>query len=224
MYQKYERVMCKTLLPRLMTFILLLSAQTAIAQKGQFLTADDFYAQSFNGEFQAELLWLNKSLLDQAEQILGHRFRGMRTRFKAQVQVRGQETVSRTAWIFEEIGKIHPITIGVVVEGRGQEPGEGVKASDQIVAVKILEFRESRGGEVRYRMFTDQFSTVALQAGGLPKLDQSIDGITGATLSVRAVKKVATLALFFHRQTSFSAFSKTTVLKKSDEFSGSIAE
>ncbi|MCV6604514.1 MAG: FMN-binding protein, partial [Porticoccaceae bacterium] len=69
-----------------------------------------------------------------------------------------------------------------------------------IEQVKILEFRESRGWEVRYPFFTKQFIGVGLAHKKRYRLDSHIDGITGATLSVRAVKKVATLALFFHRQ------------------------
>lgn len=165
------------------------------AQKGLFLTADEFYAQAFDGDYSTEMLWLNKDLLEQAETILNHRFRGMRTRYKAQTQA----GVSRTAWIFEEIGKTHPITIGVVVvsvEGK----------ADNIEQVRILEFRESRGGEVRYDTFTDQFIAVGIKDSDSNeyKLDRTIDGITGATLSVRAVKKVARLALYFHAQTPFS--------------------
>lgn len=165
------------------------------AQKGLFLTADEYYAQAFEGVYSAEMLWLNKDLLKQAELILGHRFRGMRTRYQAQ-KVEG---TGRTAWIFEEIGKTHPITIGVVVvsvEGK----------ADHIEQVRILEFRESRGGEVRYDTFTDQFIAVGIKDSDSDeyKLDQSIDGITGATMSVRAVKKVARLALYFHAQTPFS--------------------
>jgi len=174
------------------------------AQKGRYLSVDEFYQQAFGGEYKTEILWLNKYLLQQVKVILGHNFRGMRTRFKVQAPLEGQYVHARTAWIFEGIGKTQPITVGVVIEGRGQ----GEKARDQIVAVKILEFRESRGGEVRYNTFTDQFISVALGSGDPPKLDQSIDGITGATLSVRAVKKVVTLALFLHRQTEFSVISR----------------
>ena len=43
---------------------------------------------------------------------------------------------------------------------------------------------------------------MGLDEGG--KLSQPVDGITGATLSVRAVKKAATLALYLHRQTPYT--------------------
>ena len=79
-----------------------------------------------------------------------------------------------------------PITIGVVV------------AEGKIEQVKILAYRESRGGEVRYPAYTRQYLGASLTNKN--NLDQSIDGITGATLSVWAVNKVAALALYYHGQ------------------------
>ncbi|MDO3386649.1 FMN-binding protein [Gilvimarinus sp. SDUM040013] len=159
------------------------------AQRGVFLTPEQFHQQAFAGQGENQILWLDGDQLQQAQRILGHRFPGIRTRYVA--------GGTRTAWIFDEIGKTHPITIGVVVE------------ASEIVQVKILEYRESRGGEVRYDSFTRQFIGGSLiEKQPEPKLDATIDGITGATLSVRAVKKVATLALYFHSLTPV-AYSDT---------------
>lgn len=93
----------------------------------------------------------------------------------------------RTAWILEEIGKERPITVGLVID------------NGRLETVKVLVFRESRGWEVRYPFFTDQFNGARLT--NEHGLDRSIDGISGATLSVRALKKLARLALFLHNQT-----------------------
>ena len=92
----------------------------------------------------------------------------------------------RSAWILDEIGKELPITIGVAV------------ADGAIDNVRVLEFRESRGWEVRYPFFTDQFSNARLGSG--QRLDRKIDGISGATLSVRAVTRIASIALLLHDQ------------------------
>jgi Na+-translocating ferredoxin:NAD+ oxidoreductase RnfG subunit len=46
---------------------------------------------------------------------------------------------------------------------------------------------------VRHPAFTQQFSDAKLENN---KLDRHIDGITGATLSVRAMTAVVTLALY----------------------------
>ena len=69
---------------------------------------------------------------------------------------------------------------------------------NRIELVRVLIFRESRGWEVRYPFFTDQFVSVRLDSSG--QLDKSIDGISGATLSVIAIKKLTTLALLLHKK------------------------
>ncbi len=68
----------------------------------------------------------------------------------------------------------------------------------RIERVEVLAFRESRGWEIRYPFFTSQFSGLTLAPDGY--LSQSVDGITGATLSVRAVERVARLALWLDAQ------------------------
>jgi hypothetical protein len=89
---------------------------------------------------------------------------------------------TKRAWILEEIGRDKPITVGLIT------------ANGKILDVKVLIFRESRGWEVRYPFFTDQFKDTTLTAER--NLDQKIDGISGATLSVNALTKLARLALF----------------------------
>lgn len=157
----------------------------ALAQKGQFLTTEDFHKLAFPEQaMKWQTLWVNKTLRADMEKILNHSVRGLRIRYW------GDE--KRTAWIFEEIGKELPITVGVVVD------------SDRIDQVHIMEYRESRGGEVRYPFFTKQFIGVKLEKKqDRVKLNNHIDGITGATLSVRALKKVAVLALYCHQQTPY---------------------
>jgi hypothetical protein len=113
---------------------------------------------------------------DTSTQILGHPYPGLRIRYWVQQQ--------RSAWILEETGKEKPITVGLVVNGKVLE------------RIRVLEFRESRGWEIRFPFFTDQFNGVGLTAGN--QLDKPIDGISGATLSVRALEKLARLALYFH--------------------------
>ena len=86
--------------------------------------------------------------------------------------------------MLEEIGKELPITIGVTIR------------DGSITNVKVLEFRESRGWEVKYPFFTDQFRDASLDKKH--RLDRDIDGITGATLSVSAVTRIARVALILH--------------------------
>jgi len=125
------------------------------------------------------VLWITRSLREQISQILEHAPDALRVRYWGKKH--------RTVWILEEIGKERPITVGLVVD------------KDRLETVRVLAFRESRGWEVRYPFFTDQFHGASLT--GEYELDRSIDGISGATLSVRALKKLARLALFLHNQT-----------------------
>ena len=62
--------------------------------------------------------------------------------------------------------------------------------------LRVMTYRENRGGEVSTPAFTDQFDGVALAADGV--LDANIDGISGATLSVQALTRMASLALYLH--------------------------
>ena len=72
-----------------------------------------------------------------------------------------------------------------------------LKGDDRVERVKVLVYRESRGWEVRHDFFTTQFTGATLQAN--ERLDRPIDGISGATLSVRAVTRLTEIALLLHR-------------------------
>lgn len=159
------------------TLLVLLSA-TAFGQRGVYLSALEFRQLAFpDGSPEAAVLWLNDQQKKGAARILRHDFNALRVRYWRED--------GRTAWILEEIGKEEPISMGVAVE------------DGRIAEFSVLEFRESRGGEIRYPFFTRQFQGLSLSSGGL---SAPVDGITGATLSVRAARKVAKLALFFHQQ------------------------
>jgi len=165
------------------------------AEKGVYMTAQDFLSRTFDlstaqtQDLSAEgikqnKIWLNDELRQGIQNILHHKYPSLRVRYWTHEK--------RTAWILDEIGKIHPITFGVSVE------------DGRILDIAVLEFRESRGGEIRYPFFTKQFINASLDhRKDKAMLTNSIDGITGATLSVRAAKKVATLALYFHEQIEF---------------------
>ena len=163
---------------RLMLLIVLMLPAAVYAQRGVYISVDDFLAQSFDQPPQPQMLWFSAEQKKRAEAVVNHRM-GLRLRY-----FRGGD---RTVWVLEEIGKELPITVGVVVE------------HNQIIKLQVLEFREVRGSEVRHGYFTDQFNGLTLKNSDL-ELTQTIDGITGATLSVHALKKIAKLALYFHQQ------------------------
>lgn len=146
----------------------------------EYLSQEAFLALAFaQGAYGTEKLWLTAEQKKRAQEILGHDFHNLRVRYSVAAET--------TAWILEEIGKERPIKIGVVV------------SSNHVKLVKILAFNESRGWEVKYPYFTDQFANAALNPA--LRLTKNIDGITGATLSVRAVTNITRLALYFHQLT-----------------------
>jgi len=157
--------------------ILLTAACSAVGE--EYLGREAFLSQAF-GDQQPGMhtLWLTEETRTAAKAALGWAPAALRLRY--------WQAGERTAWILEDIGKDKPITLGIVV------------VAARIERVEVLAFRESRGWEIRYPFFTSQFSGLALAPDGY--LSQSVDGITGATLSVRAVERVARLALWLDTQ------------------------
>jgi len=131
---------------------------------------------------KAKVLWLTKQDKVDIADILQHKFSRLRVRYWQQNNNKGTDT----AWVLNEIGKEKPITIGVYIKNH------------QIMQLKVLTYRESRGDEVRHSFFTEQFKLAKLVKN--KKLDRHIDGITGATMSVRALTKVARLALWLDQK------------------------
>ncbi len=153
--------------------------------KGVYLSHEEFLQQSLGSSSQAsQALWLDEADKQRAKAIFRRDYAGFRVRYWQEGQ--------KTAWILDEIGKTRPITFGIVVNG------------DQIESVTVLEFRESRGSEIRYPFFTRQFVGLRL-AGEDAELSDSVDGITGATLSVRAATRVARFALYLSTEVSVNA-------------------
>jgi hypothetical protein len=139
---------------------------------------DAFVAEVFGAKPAPKVLWLTKPIQAEASAILGHPSAQLRQRYWSD----GRKSV----WILEEIGKEEPITAGFVV------------ADGRIEHVRVLAYRESRGGEVRQPPFLKQFRDARLAPGN--RLDRDIDGIVGATLSVDAMERMARLALYFDRK------------------------
>ena len=126
----------------------------------------------------AEVIWMSGDTKKAVHAALGERPAFLRQRYWRQGR--------RSAWVMDQIGKERPITFGVVID------------DGRIESLRILAFRESRGGEIRHAFYTDQYRHAKLDSK--QQLDQNIDGITGATLSHRAASKVSRLALILHQQ------------------------
>lgn len=158
--------------------VIFLSLSFSLDAKGVYLTVDDFVAETFAEALPVKkTLWLKGDIKQGLKKIFSRETVGTRQRY----WLYGD----KTAWIFNEIGKELPITIAVVVE------------ADKIQSIKVLEYRESRGAEVRHDFFTQQFYQAKLDKKN--RLDRSIDGISGATLSVWSMQRVARAALLLHK-------------------------
>ena len=145
--------------------------------KGVYQTPEDFLNGVFAKEVPvAQVLWLSAEDKGTIAGILSHKFNRMRVRY--------WQKEHDNVWVLNEVGKEKPITIAVHIR------------KDAIKQLKVLTFRESRGDEVRHDFFSEQFTQATLTQDKM--LSQHIDGITGATLSVRATTKVARLALWLN--------------------------
>lgn len=161
--------------------ILLSSASFALAED-VYQTPETFIAQSFGGTSPTQRsLVIQGAVKDKMVKIMGSYYKLPKTQYWIKD--------GRTAWILEEIGKFEPITTGFVV---GQD--------GTLERVKVLIYRESHGWEVKHDFFTRQFKGAGLKRER--KLDQRIDGISGATLSVNALKRLSALALVLHKEVS----------------------
>ena len=170
----------QTMLRNLLTIVFLAGLSTLSLARGTYQEPDEFLQDTFGNELpDPAVIWLTGDRKGVVKQILGHRYASLRVRYWQQA--------GRSAWILEEIGKDLPITIGFVIN------------SGHMERVKVLVFRESRGWEIRHPFFTDQFNEAELENDY--QLDRQIDGISGATLSVRAMKKLAALALYLDTET-----------------------
>ncbi|MDA8255845.1 MAG: FMN-binding protein [Betaproteobacteria bacterium] len=153
----------------------LLITATAFARADtMYLRPEEFLKQVFGGAPPTpSVLDLDPALRDRLEQTLGHPPRVRRLRYWADGR--------STAWLLDEIGKERPISVGVAIE-RGK-----------IAHIRVLVYRESRGWEISGKAFLEQFHGASL--GTDQRLDRGIDGIAGATLSVRAIDRIARFAL-----------------------------
>jgi len=159
---------------------LLLMVAFSVSARGIYQTNEDFLLETFNGEVpESKVIWIKGDLRKTVFEILSHRYSGLRVRY--------WQKDDRTVWVLNEIGKEQPITFGIVIK------------AGKVELVKVLAFRESRGGEIRHPAFTRQFKDASLIG---QELDRHIDGVSGATLSVWAMTAVTRLALYLDTLTT----------------------
>lgn len=153
---------------------LVMAMGSATAAEKVYEKPSAFLQRHFGAIPKTRVIELDRTLQRGLKEVLGHAYSERRIRYWQQG--------GKTAWILEEIGKTEPITTGFVVKG------------GQLVEVKVLIYRESHGWEVSRPFFTKQFVGAQLSNGN--RMDRGIDGIVGATLSVRALTKLSAAALY----------------------------
>lgn len=163
---------------KLLFFVLLYCVLAInVMAKGVYQTPEEFLKGVFTVQVPAvQVLWLSAEDKEIIAEILSHKYNRMRVRY--------WQKDNDNVWVLNEVGKEKPITIAVHIH------------NDAIQQLKVLTYRETRGDEVRHDFYSEQFTRATLTKDKM--LSQHIDGITGATLSVRATTKVARLALWLN--------------------------
>ncbi len=160
----------------LFSLLVLLSLEVIAADV--YLAPEKFLQNHFpTGVPKASKVWMKGELSEGFKKIMSRRGPRLMKYWKND---------KKTVWILGEIGKTQPITTGYVVE------------DSKITQVRILIYRETHGYEVRHPSYTSQFEGATLIE--MAKLDRQINGIAGATLSHRALIRMAQLALFMDSQ------------------------
>lgn len=157
----------------------LISSQTAAAQV--FLTE----AQALEAAFGKELTVHQdgRTLLDPARRALEEKS-GLRFPENAYVFFVGEQQgkVTGYALVLNEIGKSEPITFLVAMSPEGR-----------VTDVLVMQFRESRGAEVKEKRFLRQFR--GKRVSDSLRVSEDIVNYTGATLSSKAIARGVKRAL-----------------------------
>lgn len=158
--------------------VLLLFGGSALAGPKVYQKPSDFIKSSLGAIPATQAITLSGTQQRQVRALLGKSYRTKAIRYWT--------SNGKTAYILEETGKTEFITTGIVVK------------NNKIEAVKVLVYRESHGWEVARAAFTNQFKGTSLKSNS--QLSKNPRNIAGATLSVRALTKLARLALFIDSQ------------------------
>lgn len=178
---RFKRGQCSRIVAAILLFAVAnLFATNNVFGDTTYLAPDDFLRQTFSEPPQPSLLWLDNNAQTQLTAVLGHRY--------PQARLRYWRVANKTAWILDEIGKDYPITAGFVV------------VDNRIEHAQVLIYRETRGDEIHLPAFLRQFIDAQLdKKSDGDQLSKNIDGITGATLSVDAMRKMARAALVLNQ-------------------------
>lgn len=133
-----------------------------------------FLEEVFQGSVpKSDYIWITPAVRPVVESILMHEYKGLRIKY--------WRNAYQTVWVLSDLVKGKPVCAGIVV------------SQEKIQRVEILSAEGRWGSLVKKESFTSQFENVASVKSN--RLTRSIDGISGATLSVNAVSQLARLAL-----------------------------
>jgi len=164
-----------------------LIVSTAGNAQGTFKPADRVYNKSgdyvrsfYGGETpEKSTVWVVGELRDDIEQVINGAD-------SIPIRYRYWRNGNRTTWVLNSIGHTWPITAGVVVD------------SGKIVDISVLVYRESRGHEIQNRLHRAQYYEAEITKNN--RLNKLINGISGSTLSVNSLKRMARVALLLHNE------------------------
>ena len=142
-----------------------------------YQTPESFISEAFGGKPPAvQTLELDAAKQAQISAVFGRAY--------PQARLRYWKAYGRSAWIFDDIGKegYVPTTSGFVV------------SDGAIIGARVLIYRESRGQQVAEPSFLRQL--IGAKPAGAT-IDRSVDNISGATLSVKMMARMARTALAF---------------------------
>ena len=143
-----------------------------------FVTTSDYVKSFFDGETpKKETVWVIGDLRDTINAVIDNAD-------KTPVRYRYWRKGNRTLWVLDSIARTMPITAGVVVE------------DGKIIDISVLTYRETRGHEVQSRAHRVQYYGAAITTNNA--IDKPINGISGSTLSVNSMKRMARIALLLH--------------------------
>ncbi len=134
----------------------------------------DFLSKQFSQIPNVQRLWLDKEKQNYIKQEINPS--------QIKLSYRYWQKDNKTVWVLDEIGKERNITTGIVI------------ADHIIKSVEVITYRESRGGQVQSSRFVSQYSKKTRKSN----LAKEVDSVSGATLSVNALNKQVSLALYLN--------------------------
>ncbi len=144
-------------------------------------TTEVFLSTVFQSKPIEKKIWLVGEKKKTVTNILNHPYKQIRVGYWT-----SNNMPETRVWLLQEIGKEKYIDVGIEIK------------NNQVQKLRILAFRESRGWEVKLPFFTEQFNQNKLTSDN--KLQNQVNSISGATLSWRAVTKLARMALYLDSQ------------------------